>query len=169
MSDQKKKKPTLAFKCRKSFNTDLIPVGACVQVQDTQRVRFGEDVHVHEVLTGDGQLHLGGEVCRPWPWCHGAPSGHRSPFTRPDSGDLENSLWSMRVSCRGKAWRKTHKQLNVHANQARHWFIPWPQPSLDLTTRPLAVEWVWQCTKTGPNCRCPLRKRERYWNQTKSF
>lgn len=48
-------------------DTDLIPVGACVQVQGAQGIRLREDVHVQEVLTGDGQLHLSGQMGGPWP------------------------------------------------------------------------------------------------------
>lgn len=48
-------------------DTDLIPVGSGVQVQGAQGIRLREDVHVQEVLTGDGQLHLGGQMGGPWP------------------------------------------------------------------------------------------------------
>lgn len=51
----------------KLSHTDLVPVGARrVDVQGTQRVRLGEDVHVHEVFTGDGQLHFAGQMSGPW-------------------------------------------------------------------------------------------------------
>lgn len=41
--------------------TDLRPLGACgVDVQGAERIRLGEHVHIHEVLTGDGQFNLTG-------------------------------------------------------------------------------------------------------------
>lgn len=46
-------------------DTDLIPIGAGVQVQGAQGIRLREDVHVQEFLTGDGQLYLGGQMGGP--------------------------------------------------------------------------------------------------------
>lgn len=49
------------FKKKIHKMTDLRPLGARgVDVQGAERIRLGEHVHIHEVLTGDGQFNLTG-------------------------------------------------------------------------------------------------------------
>lgn len=58
--------------------TDLIPLGVCAgHQQHTERVWLGANVFVQEVLTGDGQLHLGDTL-----GCHvGLSTSCRNRFT----------------------------------------------------------------------------------------
>lgn len=85
--------------------TDLIPLGVCAgHQQHTERVWLGANVFVQEVLTGDGQLHLGDTL-----GCHvGLSTSCRNRFTGRhwllvrNWGEKVDKRWTYSTECRDK-------------------------------------------------------------------